>query len=71
MGSVSRLHSKKGKDRRRLAVSLSSSDEFGSLERPSEAEFAGQSTRKERALYTQRERQRGEKNIRTETEREL
>lgn len=67
--SVSRLHSRKGKDRRSLAVSLSSSDEFGSLERPSEPEFVGQGTRKERALYTQRERQRGEKNIKTETKR--
>lgn len=71
MGSVSRLKSRKGKDRRNLAESLSSSDKFGSLERPSEPEFTGQSTRKERALYTQRERQRGEKNIKTETEREL
>lgn len=68
LGRVSRLQSRKGKDRRSLAVSLSSSDEFGSPERPSESEFAGQSSGKEIALYTQREKQRGEKNIKTETE---
>lgn len=65
LGRVSRLQGRKGKDRN-LAASLSSSDQFGS---PGGPEFSGQSTRKERALYTQRERQRGEKNIKRDRKR--